>query len=209
MILALETSTASGSLALLDPLTGDLLHCASFHSERAHNAALFPPLQQLLRLAPGPLSLLVAGSGPGSYGGVRAGISAALGLSLARGCPAIALPSIAALAPDALVVGDARRAAFFTAEIREHTLQGQLALHDADSFRERVQGSTLPVLTMDPAPPLGMPEISCRVPSAACLARLAQGLHADRLQACLRLPLEPLYVRPPFITQAKPGRFPA
>lgn len=206
MILALETSTPEGSIALLDPATGELLHSASYHSDRAHNTALFGPLDDILRKAPAPISLLVVGTGPGSYGGVRSGIAAVLGLSLSLGCPALGLPSIVTLAPNALVVGDARRSSFFTAGIRNHQLVAFPQVHDEVSFRAVVQQATLPLLTMDPTVPLGLPNVEVRLPSATCLAQIAQRMADSQRTDSIRQPLEPLYVRPPFITRAKPGR---
>lgn len=203
MILALETSTTQGSLALLDPGTGTLLREVAYHSDRAHNSALFAPLREFLESAPAPLSLLVAGTGPGSYGGVRAGISAVLGLSLSRLCPAIGLPSIATLASDALVVGDARRASFYVAEIRNHKLLAPPHVCDEAAFRALLRDATLPLLTMDPEPPLGLPGIEVRCPSAACLARIAHRMSDAQRRDLTARPFEPLYVRPPFVTQAK------
>jgi tRNA threonylcarbamoyladenosine biosynthesis protein TsaB len=206
MILALETSTSEGSLALIEPGTGELLHTTSYHSDRSHNTALFAPLEDILKKAPAPISLLVVGTGPGSYGGVRSGIAAVLGLSLSLGCPAMGLPSIATLAPDALVVGDARRSSFFVAEIRNHQLVAFPQVHDEPSFRAAVQNATLPVLTMDSQAPLGLPHIEVRLPNATSLARIAQQMNGSQRVDVIQQPLEPLYVRPPFITQAKPGR---
>ena len=45
MILALETSTSRGTLALLDPASGTLVREAAFDSDRSHNTALFAPLR--------------------------------------------------------------------------------------------------------------------------------------------------------------------
>lgn len=206
MILALDTSSAQGGLAVLDPATGAQLHSAVFHSDRSHNVSLFAPLEEALAVLPAPLSLLVVGTGPGSYGGVRSGISAILGLALGRGCPALGIPSLVTLAPDALVVGDARRSSFFAAEIRDHQLVGSLQVLDAAALQRAVHHATLPVLTMDSEPPLGLASIEPRLPSAACLASLALRMTEVELTAALARPLEPLYVRPPFITEAKPRR---
>lgn len=208
MILALETSTPEGSLALMDVSTGAVLLESRFHSDRNHNTALFGPLEDMLNHAPAPPSLLVVGTGPGSYGGVRTGISAALGLAMSYRCPALGLPSIATLAPDALVVGDARRASFFAVRVQNHELQGPPDIHQESAFRDLVENSTLPVLTMDSQAPLGLVErIELRLPSAARLALLAWQMSDVRRSAQVQRPLEPLYVRPPFITQAK-KRFP-
>jgi tRNA threonylcarbamoyladenosine biosynthesis protein TsaB len=178
--------------------------CAEdFHSPRTSNAAVFAPLATVLERATTPLRGVVVGTGPGSYTGVRVGIAVALGLSLAKECPVIGLPSITTLAVDALVTGDARRSSFFTAEIRAHQLVDPPRLHDEASFRAAVASSRLPTVTMDETPPLNLAEITPHRPSAAVLAGLAANLSAETWQSLASRPVEPLYVQAPYITQPK------
>src|SRR6188508_260420 len=77
-ILAVESSAPRGSLALWRD--GRLVDVREFQSERAHNSVLFTPLDAVLRQAEA-LTLIVCGTGPGSYSGVRIGIAAAIGVS--------------------------------------------------------------------------------------------------------------------------------
>ena len=93
-ILAIESSTPRGSLALWRDRR--LVAVEEFQSERAHNSVLFGPLEAVLRQAEA-LDLIVCGTGPGSYSGVRVGIAAAIGVSLARCVPLIGMPSVCAL----------------------------------------------------------------------------------------------------------------
>jgi len=126
MILAIETSTPHASLALFDPATDAVVVERAFSSDRAHDSVIFAPLQEVLDiLSDRPLRGIVLGTGPGSYSGVRVGIAVASALGLAKSCPVIGLPSIVALAPDALVVGDARRQTYYAAEVRSHRLVGR------------------------------------------------------------------------------------
>ena len=204
MILAIESSTPHASLALLDPASGSLELERAFSSDRAHNSVIFSPLQDMLAaLGDRPLSGIVLGTGPGSYSGIRVGIAVAAALGLARSCPVIGLPSIVALARDALVVGDARRQSFYTAEVRGHRLIGEPELGAAEPFLSRIAASDLPVLTTDAVAPVGS---NARVvtPQAADLARLAAGLSPEDWRAMASVPLEPLYLRAPYITTPNP-----
>jgi tRNA threonylcarbamoyl adenosine modification protein YeaZ len=103
--LAIETSTARGSVALLD------------REITFARGELFPALQ---KLAPGKLDLILVGVGPGSFTGIRVGIAAAKGLALPGQVPVKAVSSFDALALTAVprmprdcvqmcVLGDARR----------------------------------------------------------------------------------------------------
>ncbi|MEM0970915.1 MAG: hypothetical protein AAGJ31_16295 [Verrucomicrobiota bacterium] len=76
MRLALETSTPHASLALWDPDRETLVDTVSFESHRAHNSAIFAPLQEMIQRATLPwadLSEILVGTGPGSDGGGACG----------------------------------------------------------------------------------------------------------------------------------------
>ncbi|MBI3635072.1 MAG: tRNA (adenosine(37)-N6)-threonylcarbamoyltransferase complex dimerization subunit type 1 TsaB [Candidatus Rokubacteria bacterium] len=98
-ILAVETSTPAGGVALLDGdrVVGEyLLDVRVTHSER-----LMPAIDRLLADAgwrPRDLQGLAVASGPGSFTGLRIGIAAVKGLGLALGIPIAAVPTLDALA---------------------------------------------------------------------------------------------------------------
>src|SRR3989442_1199242 len=88
LTLAIDTSTARGSVALLrdeQPVA----------EETFERDGLFAALQ---RLNPSHFDLIVVGTGPGSFTGIRAGIAAAKGLALPQGRPVKAVSSFDALA---------------------------------------------------------------------------------------------------------------
>lgn len=97
-ILAVETSTPAGGVALLDGdrVVGEyLLDVRVTHSER-----LMPAIDRLLTDAgwrPRDLEGLAVASGPGSFTGLRIGIAAVKGLGLALGIPIAAVPTLDAL----------------------------------------------------------------------------------------------------------------
>ena len=209
MILAIETSTPRASLALLDPAAGATVWKGEFVSERAHNAVIFEPLTEALDRCGRNLSLIVVGTGPGSYSGVRVGIAVANGLSLALAAPAIGISSLPAFDPgdaEFAVAGDARRESFFLARIRggamanpEPKLLTQQGMVDDLTLLSRAE---IPVFTADP-PVAERFGARLAFPSAAILAGRAAAL--DPLDAA-RLsgePLEPIYLRAPHITVPK------
>ena len=94
-ILALETSTLSCSVALFD---GD----ACLHSEQrceeqhVHASNLLPMIDAALKAAgwqASDLASVAVCAGPGSYTGLRIGISTAKGICHAQGIPLIAINS--------------------------------------------------------------------------------------------------------------------
>jgi tRNA threonylcarbamoyladenosine biosynthesis protein TsaB len=98
-LLAVETSTLAGGVALLDGerLRGEyLLDVRATHSER-----LMPAIDRLLADAgwgPGDLTGLAVAVGPGSFTGLRIGLSTVKGLALALGIPIAAVPTLDAMA---------------------------------------------------------------------------------------------------------------
>ncbi len=102
-VLALETSTLTGSVALLsdDVLMGEITQSVSLqHSER-----LMPAVHRLLNdacVTAKDLDLVAVACGPGSFTGLRVGIAAAQGLSSAAGIPLVGVSSLAGLSLNAI-----------------------------------------------------------------------------------------------------------
>ena len=98
-LLAVETSTLAGGVALLDGdrLRGEsVLDVTATHSER-----LLPAIDRLLAEAgwrPDSLEALAVAVGPGSFTGLRIGLSVIKGLALALGLPVAAVPTLDAMA---------------------------------------------------------------------------------------------------------------
>jgi tRNA threonylcarbamoyladenosine biosynthesis protein TsaB len=113
LILAFDTATEAATSALVDD--GEVL------GERTSQArTLLEDVDALLRQGgarPGDLDALAVGTGPGSFTGLRIGLAAARGLALSLGLEGAGVSTLAALAagaPGALPVVDARRREIFT-----------------------------------------------------------------------------------------------
>ncbi len=203
-ILALELSTPTGRLAVLRE--GDILHGSAFTSDRSHNSKLYAPLAEALEAATDELDLIVVGTGPGSYTGVRIAIAAAHGVALSRGVPVIGLPSLATVSEEAeyFVIGDARRGLFYTAHVSNGRLEGALELHEAaalEAWNER--HAAMPRFTMDATVPLGLAGVLLAAPQPVLLARQAARLSQEEIHSLASQELEPLYITEAFITTAK------
>ncbi|NTU83143.1 MAG: tRNA (adenosine(37)-N6)-threonylcarbamoyltransferase complex dimerization subunit type 1 TsaB, partial [Chloroflexales bacterium] len=99
MLLAIDTSTGLTGLALY-AATGPRAECA-WESGRNHTAQLLPQLDALLRhvgAARGDLRAVAVALGPGSWSGLRVGMSVAKGLALAGGMPLLGVSTLDALA---------------------------------------------------------------------------------------------------------------
>lgn len=98
-IVAIDTTSEFGSLALADD--GRIVEEILLHSTDGFGHMLFPQLERLLARHGWDYSLVTgfaAASGPGSFTGVRVGLTAAKGLAEACGVKAAAISNLKALA---------------------------------------------------------------------------------------------------------------
>ncbi len=82
MILALDTSQTSGSIALENE--GNLVYSAFFDISITHSETLMPQIEHALKFCgykKGDISALVISIGPGSFTGLRIGLSSAKGIA--------------------------------------------------------------------------------------------------------------------------------
>jgi tRNA threonylcarbamoyladenosine biosynthesis protein TsaB len=197
-ILALELSTARGSLAWLD---GEAELARDWPNDRKNSAAFFENLDNVIKKFGSP-QIVVVGLGPGSYAGTRIAISAAIGLQVSSGARLIGFPSICAMECDAqeyCVIGDARRKSFFFARIRANELVEGPDLFSEEELKSKVVtlGNDMSIFCCESLPQF--PEAVIHYPSAQLLARLAQ----DPSRNFTLPPLEPMYLREPHITLPK------
>ena len=119
-VLALDTTAELGSIALYD---GQVLDEITMHSPEGFGHILFDRIRSLLDRAGvrvSDIDCFASASGPGSFTGVRVGLTAAKGLAEASGKPVVAVSNLMALAwfgsgPLRATVLDARRGEIYGA----------------------------------------------------------------------------------------------
>jgi tRNA threonylcarbamoyladenosine biosynthesis protein TsaB len=198
-ILALELSSARGSIALLD--SDKIEFDREWPNDRKNSGPFFEHLAEVQKQFGKP-DAIVVGLGPGSYAGTRIAISAAIGLQTASGARLIGYPSICAIecdAPEYCVIGDARRNSFFYARVYGRNLAEGPSLMSEAELREKLAklDKKMSILTTEKIPQFDRAEL--RYPAAKMLARLA----TDSKRKFSQPPLEPMYLREPHITIPK------
>jgi tRNA threonylcarbamoyladenosine biosynthesis protein TsaB len=133
-LLALDTSTDRSAVALA--LAHGTVLEAPADASRRHGRGLVPAIRDLLQQAgitPSQVALIAVGLGPGSFTGLRIGLTMAKTMSYIRRIPLIGLDSLAVVArnapPDAqkiLVVADAQRGEVYSAEFQRGNEAGRL-----------------------------------------------------------------------------------
>jgi len=121
-LLAIDTSTNRALVALA---RGDVRRESHHEGGGRHGRDLLPAIAGLLEsagLTPQDLDAIAVGLGPGSYTGLRVGLTAAKTLAFALGKPLVGVESFAAVAPNAplearsiYVIGDAQRGDLYVA----------------------------------------------------------------------------------------------
>lgn len=123
LLLAIDTATPAGSVAL--SAGGSILALRNFESPREHSQRLFPEIDRALVDAGaerGQIGAVAVTMGPGSYTGLRIGLSAAKGLSMALDVCLVGLSTLEVLGArlpwcrlPVCVVLEARREEVYTA----------------------------------------------------------------------------------------------
>ena len=215
-ILALELSSARGSIALVEsgehireaspartvlqsaPSPAGLLFDREWPNDRKNSGPFFEHLAEMQKQFGKPDTIIV-GLGPGSYAGTRIAISAAIGLRAASRAKLIGYPSICAIecdAPEYAVIGDARRNSFFYTRVCDRNLAEGPTLVGEAELRTKLHklDEKMSIFTTEKLPQFDRAEL--RYPAARMLPQLA----ADSKRNFTQPPLEPMYLREPHIT---------
>lgn len=215
--LAVETSGRIGSVALADE--SGVLAEAQFPHGLQHAAEIIPMIDRLCRAqkwSPRDLEELYVSAGPGSFTGLRIGITLAKTLAFATGLRLVAVPTVRVLVENApadarhvIIVLDAKREQIFTARFeREGDEWIEREGAHLDSLVGMLERSPRPVHLLGegipyhqkfiPADDSGIivtPEESWRA-RAAVVAMLGKRL-AERKEFADPDQLTPIYIRMP------------
>lgn len=102
LILALDSSASPASAALLED--GKILSEFYINTKQTHSQTLMPMVEAVLRLSAKTLDdvdCLAVSAGPGSFTGVRIGVSCVKGLAMARNIPCAGVSTLRAMAENA------------------------------------------------------------------------------------------------------------
>src|SRR5665647_1929954 len=108
-VLAIDTALEACSAGVLDTERAGVVAHESRAMLRGHAEALIPLIARVLeraRLTFSEIDRIAVTTGPGSFTGLRVGISAARGIALATGKPAVGLSTLAAYAAPFIAADD-------------------------------------------------------------------------------------------------------
>ena len=101
LILAIDTALDACAAGVLDTDAGRLIAQESLPMKRGHAEALMPLIARVIKqsgIAFASLDRIAVTTGPGSFTGLRVGLSAARGIALAASKPVVGLTTLAAYA---------------------------------------------------------------------------------------------------------------
>lgn len=155
-ILALDTSGSTASVAVY---AERVLAETSWHSGRRHSAQLLPEIDHVLRLAEvdkHQLSGIAVARGPGSYSGLRVGISTAMALALSLEVDLVQVPTLDVMAwavaggrvgPRSIRAAiDVGRGHFATARLRPRLQPGLHPIEGHVEHETEIESLALPAL---------------------------------------------------------------
>jgi tRNA threonylcarbamoyl adenosine modification protein YeaZ len=108
-VLAIDTALEACSAAVLDMDRGGIVASETMGMARGHAEAVMPMIARVMDVAEvefGELDRIAVTTGPGSFTGLRVGISAGRGIALAAGKPALGLSTLAGLAAPLIAEDD-------------------------------------------------------------------------------------------------------
>ncbi|HLF32682.1 MAG TPA: tRNA (adenosine(37)-N6)-threonylcarbamoyltransferase complex dimerization subunit type 1 TsaB [Cyclobacteriaceae bacterium] len=158
IILSIETATPVCSIAI--HINGKLEGIREHFADKSHSQLLIPMIRELLKNAGigfNELSAVAVSKGPGSYTGLRIGVSAAKGLCFAHDIPLIGVDTLLAIARQVIAAPgkgtgfvcpmlDARRMEVYTMLVGDDSniiVPVHAAIIDENSFREYLKNQRI------------------------------------------------------------------
>jgi len=223
MELAIDTSSSTASVALSHK--GEVLASLSWQTARNHTIELLPNLVCLLqqaRVELGSVGAIIVAKGPGSFNGLRVGISTAKGLASALNIPLLGVNTLEAEAYHFAFTGlplrpihKAGREEIATALYRQKDNEWQCLeaenLTTVKALCRRIKQKTLfcgeipPDMISEIQQNLGKQAIISQSngPSRASSLAILGWRKLSRREQDDPVTLQPLYLRPPHITKPK------
>ncbi len=223
MELAIDTSSSATSVAVSHK--GKLLASLTWQTVRSHTMELLPNLVYLLQQAKVELSsvdAIIVAKGPGSFNGLRVGISSAKGLAIALNTPLLGINTLETEAYAFAFTGlplrpirNAGREEIATALYRQRDNEWKCLEHEnlttVEALSHRIKQKTL---FCGQIPPDVLNQIQKNIGKQALIAqsndlwrastlvilgwqKLSEGEQDDPVT------LQPLYLRPPHITKPR------
>jgi len=141
LILAIDTALDACAAGVLDTDAGTLIAQESLAMKRGHAEALMPLIARVIKVAGiafASLDRIAVTTGPGSFTGLRVGLSAARGIALAAGKPVVGLTTLTAYAAP-IVSQDAEQPVISAIDARHDQVYFQVVSGDGSSLiRPRV-----------------------------------------------------------------------
>jgi len=106
LILAIDTALDACAAAVLDTETGKVIAQESQSMKRGHAEALMPLIARVIAVSETAftnLGRIAVTTGPGSFTGLRVGLSAARGIALAANIPVVGVTTLAAFAAPVVI----------------------------------------------------------------------------------------------------------
>ena len=223
MEIAIDTSTGWGGIALSQD--GNLLAELTWKPGQNHTSELFPNIERLLQMAKSDiksLSAVFVAIGPGSFNGLRAGISAAKGLAFSLNVPLVGISTLEAEALPFAFTGlplcpihDAGRGEIATALYSHAGDWQQLKEEYLTNIQALCEGISAKTLFCGEIPPAAIDHIRTSLEENAVIPEWEQRLRRpgyisylgwQKLKSGLShslTTLQPIYLRQPPITQRK------
>lgn len=136
LILAIDTALDACAACILDTDAGRLIAQESLAMKRGHAEALMPLMARIIRdsgVAFAALDRIAVTTGPGSFTGLRVGLSAARGIALAAGKPVVGVTTLNAYAAP-IVSGNAGRPVISAIDARHDQVYFQAISGDGGSL---------------------------------------------------------------------------
>jgi tRNA threonylcarbamoyladenosine biosynthesis protein TsaB len=141
LILAIDTALDACAAGVLDTDAGTLIAQESAAMKRGHAEALMPLIARVIKaagIAFASLDRIAVTTGPGSFTGLRVGLSAARGIALAANKPVVGLTTLAAYAAP-IVSQDAEQPVISAIDARHDQVYFQVVSGDGNPLiRPRV-----------------------------------------------------------------------